>query len=263
MGILPLSYTPAPDSVQTDFHCGTQAGLELLTLLPCPITGLTSAWMTRVCLYTQLLVLLFWGHWGCSAPPKKWKFFFIVLEAKTLIFCFAAIAEKAEETKPDQLPPGPIAGNLPADHRPLSPHSSGYQLSPSRTRRSLPAHTATPQVTSAASKLLPPVAFNHTIGHIILSEHKNVKFNCSINIPNTYQETAGITWWKDGKELLGAHHSITQFYPDEEGVSIIALFRYVSFLSKCHCANAVPKAEPLRKNQPCFIWEALIPLECG
>ncbi|XP_051039382.1 tyrosine-protein kinase Mer isoform X2 [Phodopus roborovskii] len=102
------------------------------------------------------------------------------------------------------------------------------RLSPSQTGRSLPAHTAVPQMTSAASKLLPPVAFNHTIGHIILSEHKNVKFNCSINIPNTYQETAGISWWKDGKELLGAHHSITQFYPDEEGVSIIALFSITS-----------------------------------
>ncbi|XP_026644260.1 tyrosine-protein kinase Mer [Microtus ochrogaster] len=133
-----------------------------------------------------------------------------------------ATAEKAEDTKPDQLFPGPLPGNLPANH------SSEYQLPPSQTGRSLPAHTATPQVTSAASKLLPPVAFNPTIGHIILSEHKNVKFNCSINIPNAYQETAGISWWKDGKELLGAHHSITQFYPDEEGVSIIALFSITS-----------------------------------
>ncbi|XP_057637849.1 tyrosine-protein kinase Mer [Chionomys nivalis] len=133
-----------------------------------------------------------------------------------------ATAEKAEETKPDQLFPGPLPGNLPANH------SSEYQQSPSQTGRSLPAHTAAPRVTSASSKLLPPVAFNHTIGHIILSEHKNVKFNCSINIPNTYQETAGISWWKDGKELLGAHHSITQFYPDEEGVSIIALFSITS-----------------------------------
>lgn len=181
--------------------------------------------------------------------PKKLKFFFIILKAETLLFRFAVTAEKAEETKPDQLFPGPLPGNLPANH------SSEYQLSPSRTGRSLPAHTAAPQVTSAALKLLPPVAFNHTIGHIILSEHKNVKFNCSINIPNTYQETAGISWWKDGKELLGAHHSITQFYPDEEGVSIIALFRYVSFLSKCRYANATPGAESLGKAQPCFLFK--------
>ncbi|XP_034350581.1 LOW QUALITY PROTEIN: tyrosine-protein kinase Mer [Arvicanthis niloticus] len=138
-------------------------------------------------------------------------------------------AEKREETKPDQLSSGPLPGSLPADHRPFSAsHSSRDKLSPSQTGRSHPAHTAAPQMTSAASKLLPPVAFNHTIGHIVLSEHKNVKFNCSINIPNTYQETAGISWWKDGKELLGAHHSITQFYPDEEGVSIIALFSITS-----------------------------------
>ncbi|XP_029392687.1 tyrosine-protein kinase Mer isoform X1 [Mus pahari] len=138
-------------------------------------------------------------------------------------------AEKGEETEPERLFSGPLPGSLPTDHRPFSaPHSSGDQLPPSQTGRSHPAHTAAPHVASAASKLLPPVAFNHTIGHIVLSEHKNVKFNCSINIPNTYQETAGISWWKDGKELLGAHHSITQFYPDEEGVSIIALFSIAS-----------------------------------
>ncbi|XP_008838574.1 tyrosine-protein kinase Mer [Nannospalax galili] len=145
--------------------------------------------------------------------------------------CGGAVEE--EESKPEQPFPGPFPGSLSADHRPFSsPHSSGYQPalthSLSHTGRPYPAHTAIPHVTSAASKHLPPVAFNHTIGHIILSEHKNVKFNCSINIPKMYQETAGISWWKDGKELLGAHHSIIQFYPDDEGISIIALFSIAS-----------------------------------
>nr|XP_035962372.1 tyrosine-protein kinase Mer-like isoform X2 [Halichoerus grypus] len=96
--------------------------------------------------------------------------------------------------------------------------------SPAQPGRPHTGNAAHPGVTSAGSKLLPPLAFNHTIGHIILSEHKDVKFNCSINIPNMYQDIAVISWWKDGKELLGAHHAITQFYPDDEVTAIIASF---------------------------------------
>lgn len=144
------------------------------------------------------------------------------------MLCFSAIAEVWKET---ELSPGPLPGNLPADHVPLtSTHHSRVQparmFPPTQTGGSHPGNTAVPQVTSAASKL-PPLAFNHTVGHIILSEHKDVKFNCSINVPNIYQDAA-ITWWKDGKEL-GEHHAITQFYPDDEVTSIIASFRYVAF----------------------------------
>ncbi|XP_006876512.1 PREDICTED: tyrosine-protein kinase Mer [Chrysochloris asiatica] len=79
-------------------------------------------------------------------------------------------------------------------------------------------------MTSAGSNFYVPLAFNHTIGQITLSEHKDVKFNCSISIPTIYQDTAVISWWKDGKELLGAHHAITQFYPDDEVTAIISSF---------------------------------------
>ncbi|KAM5142677.1 tyrosine-protein kinase Mer isoform 3-T3 [Callospermophilus lateralis] len=138
-----------------------------------------------------------------------------------------AIAEVQEDTK---LSPGPFPRNLPADHVPLSSvHRRGVQpawmFSPTQAGIPHPGNTAVPQATSAASKL-PPIAFNHTVGHIILSEHKDVKFNCSISVPNIYQDVA-ITWWKDGKEL-GAHHSITQFYPDDEVTSIIASFSIIS-----------------------------------
>ncbi|KAI6048834.1 tyrosine-protein kinase Mer isoform X1 [Marmota monax] len=138
-----------------------------------------------------------------------------------------AIAKVQEDTK---LSPGPFPRNLPADHVPLSSvHRRGVQpawmFSPTQAGIPHPGNTAVPQVTSAASKL-PPIAFNHTVGHIILSEHKDVKFNCSISVPNIYQDVA-ITWWKDGKEL-GAHHSITQFYPDDEVTSIIASFSIIS-----------------------------------
>lgn len=84
-----------------------------------------------------------------------------------------------------------------------------------------------PKATPARSRLLPPLAFNHTVGHIILSEHKGVKFNCSISVPNAYQD-AHISWWKDGKELLGAHHAVTHFYPDDEVTAVIASFSITS-----------------------------------
>ncbi|XP_005630494.2 tyrosine-protein kinase Mer isoform X2 [Canis lupus baileyi] len=141
-----------------------------------------------------------------------------------------AVAEVREETMPDL----PLPGGLQADRTSFSlPHTSGYQVEPALFSPAQPggAHTenaAHPGVTSAGLKLLPPLAFNHTIGHIILSEHKDVKFNCSINIPNMYQDIAVISWWKDGKELLGAHHAITQFYPDDEVTAIIASFSITS-----------------------------------
>ncbi|XP_023412801.1 tyrosine-protein kinase Mer [Loxodonta africana] len=144
-----------------------------------------------------------------------------------------AITEQREETKPYLAVPEPLPGSLQADHASYSfPHTSGYQSAltffaaqPGRPRT---GNVDVPRMTTARSKFHLPLAFNHTVGHIILSEHKNVKFNCSINIPNIYQDTAVISWWKDGKELLGAHHSITQFYPDDEVTAIIASFSITS-----------------------------------
>uniref|UniRef100_A0A8D1W318 Tyrosine-protein kinase Mer n=1 Tax=Sus scrofa TaxID=9823 RepID=A0A8D1W318_PIG len=137
-----------------------------------------------------------------------------------------------EDTKHTLPFPGPLPGSPQADHMPFSfPHTRGHQatsmLPPTQPGRPHTRNTALPRVTSR-SKFLPRLAFNHTVGHIILSEHKDVKFNCSINIPNIYQDSAAISWWKDGKELLGAHHSITQFYPDDEVTAVIASFSITS-----------------------------------
>lgn len=138
------------------------------------------------------------------------------------MFCFAAVAEAREGTAPTLLPPGGLAEPLLADHSPSSsPPSRGawpsVLLSP--TGSAVPLKAA-----PARSRHLPPLAFNHTVGHIILSEHQGVKFNCSISVPNAYQD-AHISWWKDGKELLGAHHAVTHFYPDDEVTAVIASFR--------------------------------------
>lgn len=160
------------------------------------------------------------------------------------MFCFAALAEVREGTTPTLPPPGGLAEPLLVDHLPsYSPPSRGawpsVLLSP--TGSAVP-----PKTTPARSRLLPPLAFNHTVGHIILSEHKGVKFNCSISVPNAYQD-AHISWWKDGKELLGAHHAVTHFYPDDEVTAVIASFRYViflpSFLFKCRAVDGF-KAKP-------------------
>ena len=151
-------------------------------------------------------------------------------KAKNPIFCFAAIAEMKEGTIPNLPFSGSLPGSLQADHTPFFfAHTGRYQPTavspPIQPGTPDPGNVAFPRVTSARSELLPPLAFNHTIGHIILSEHKDVKFNCSISIPNMYQDSATISWWKDGKELLGAHHAITQFYPDKEVTAVIASFR--------------------------------------
>ncbi|KAB0379335.1 hypothetical protein FD755_007119 [Muntiacus reevesi] len=146
---------------------------------------------------------------------------------------FLSIAEMKEGTSPNPPFSGSLPGSLQADHTPFFfLHTGGYQPTavspPIQPGTPDPGNVAFPRVTSARSKLLPPLAFNHTVGHIILSEHKDVKFNCSINIPNIYQDSATISWWKDGKELLGAHHAITQFYPDNEVTAVIASFSITS-----------------------------------
>ncbi|XP_015442943.2 tyrosine-protein kinase Mer [Pteropus alecto] len=136
-----------------------------------------------------------------------------------------SVAEVREGTTPTLPPPGGLAEPLQADHSPSSSPTSretwpSMLLSP--TGSAVP-----PKATPARSRLLPPLAFNHTVGHIILSEHKGVKFNCSISVPNAYQD-AHISWWKDGKELLGAHHAVTHFYPDDEVTAVIASFSITS-----------------------------------
>ncbi|XP_072265557.1 tyrosine-protein kinase Mer isoform X2 [Pyxicephalus adspersus] len=51
-------------------------------------------------------------------------------------------------------------------------------------------------VTSPASK----ISFNPTVRNIVLSEHKDVKINCTIVVPNL-DNGEQITWWKDGNSI--------------------------------------------------------------
>uniref|UniRef100_A0A8C5WIJ4 Tyrosine-protein kinase Mer n=1 Tax=Leptobrachium leishanense TaxID=445787 RepID=A0A8C5WIJ4_9ANUR len=55
------------------------------------------------------------------------------------------------------------------------------------------------------------IKFNATGRNIVLSEHKDVKFNCSIMVPNVHSEEQ-ITWWKDGKLLPSSDRISVQLF---------------------------------------------------
>ncbi|XP_020843213.1 tyrosine-protein kinase Mer isoform X1 [Phascolarctos cinereus] len=138
--------------------------------------------------------------------------------------------EVEQERKPYLTPTGPpSSGILPDNYKasdalPTSMDITGLQFTPALSRNPSTRHAKTPGVMPENAKSLLSLAFKHTVGHVILSEHKDIKFNCSISVPNMYLDNAVISWWKDGKELLGAHHVITHFYPDDEFTAIIATF---------------------------------------
>ncbi|NXD19989.1 MERTK kinase, partial [Spelaeornis formosus] len=70
--------------------------------------------------------------------------------------------------------------------------------------------------------------FNPTVRHVLINEHKDVTFNCSIKVPQELlrPEAPGISLWKDGRELhvldriASSHFEI----PDEEEVAMTSTF---------------------------------------
>lgn len=73
------------------------------------------------------------------------------------------------------------------------------------------------------------VKFNRTVGSIVIAEHKDIEFNCSIHVPKSLinQDSALITLWKNGKEALHADRLASRFYQVDDGdvISMIATFR--------------------------------------
>lgn len=71
--------------------------------------------------------------------------------------------------------------------------------------------------------------FNPTVRHVVINEHKDVTFNCSILVPQELlrADTPGISLWKDGRELhvldriASSHFEI----PDEKEVAMTSTFR--------------------------------------
>lgn len=73
------------------------------------------------------------------------------------------------------------------------------------------------------------IKFNPTVRHIVINEHKDITFNCSIKVPQLLLrlETPGISLWKDGRELHGLDRIATSHFeiPDEEEVAMTSTFR--------------------------------------
>ncbi|XP_071661696.1 tyrosine-protein kinase Mer isoform X2 [Patagioenas fasciata] len=70
------------------------------------------------------------------------------------------------------------------------------------------------------------VKFNPTVRHIVINEHKDVTFNCSIKVPQLLlrPDTPGISLWKDGRELLDRISTSHFEISDEEDVAMTSTF---------------------------------------
>ncbi|XP_051470215.1 tyrosine-protein kinase Mer isoform X1 [Apus apus] len=72
------------------------------------------------------------------------------------------------------------------------------------------------------------IKFNPTVRHIVINEHKDVTFNCSIKVPQVLlrPDTPGISLWKDGRELHLLDRIATSHFEisDEEEVAMTSTF---------------------------------------
>ncbi|NXI44674.1 MERTK kinase, partial [Galbula dea] len=72
------------------------------------------------------------------------------------------------------------------------------------------------------------IRFNPTVRHIVINEHKDVMFNCSIKVPQLLlrPDTPSISLWKDGKELHVLDRIATSHFeiPDEDEVVMTSTF---------------------------------------
>ncbi|XP_064503504.1 tyrosine-protein kinase Mer isoform X1 [Pseudopipra pipra] len=70
--------------------------------------------------------------------------------------------------------------------------------------------------------------FNPTVRHIVINEHRDVTFNCSIKVPQALlrPDAPGISLWKDGRELHALDRIASSHFeiPDEEEVSMTSTF---------------------------------------
>ncbi|KAM6081855.1 tyrosine-protein kinase Mer isoform 2-T2 [Chlamydotis macqueenii] len=95
-----------------------------------------------------------------------------------------------------------------------------------------PRHrTEQPREEPSASSLR-QIKFNPTVRHIVINEHRDVTFNCSIKIPQLLlrPDTPGISLWKDGRELHALDRIATSHFeiPDEEEVAMTSTFSILS-----------------------------------
>jgi len=91
-------------------------------------------------------------------------------------------------------------------------------------------HKSTEQLWEEPSaSSLGQIKFNPMVRHIVINEHKDVTFNCSIKVPQLLlrPDTPGISLWKDGRELHVLDRIATSHFEisDEEEVAMTSTFR--------------------------------------
>ncbi|NWU99762.1 MERTK kinase, partial [Upupa epops] len=88
-------------------------------------------------------------------------------------------------------------------------------------------NTEQPQEESSAVSLR-QIKFNPTVRHIVINEHRDVTFNCSIKVPHELLrlDAPGISLWKDGRELHALDRIATSHFEilDEEEVAMTSTF---------------------------------------
>ncbi|XP_053239429.1 tyrosine-protein kinase Mer isoform X2 [Podarcis raffonei] len=95
----------------------------------------------------------------------------------------------------------------------------------------------TNKLTSTESNAAHPLGsfkFNPTVGSIVVAEHMEIKFNCSISVPKWLinHDSALISLWKNGKELVGADRIASQYFQfdDNEVTTMISTFNIPNVL---------------------------------
>ncbi|XP_068531290.1 tyrosine-protein kinase Mer isoform X1 [Anas acuta] len=111
----------------------------------------------------------------------------------------------------------PAAAPLAESHRPKRSHVSHQP------------HQGTKQAWEEPSaSSLGQIKFNPTVGHIVINEHKDVTFNCSIKVPQLLlrPDAPGISLWKDGRELHILDRIATSHFEisDEDEVAMTSTF---------------------------------------
>ncbi|XP_074803310.1 tyrosine-protein kinase Mer isoform X1 [Natator depressus] len=81
---------------------------------------------------------------------------------------------------------------------------------------------------ASAAHSLQLIKFNPTVGHIVINEHKDFTFNCSIKVPHFLfnQDSSVISLWKDGKEPQEPGRMSTRHYQvmDDGEITMISTF---------------------------------------
>uniref|UniRef100_A0A8C0UMJ0 Tyrosine-protein kinase Mer n=1 Tax=Cyanistes caeruleus TaxID=156563 RepID=A0A8C0UMJ0_CYACU len=86
----------------------------------------------------------------------------------------------------------------------------------------LSAHSRRSQHRSTREEPVGQLSFNPTVRHVVINEHKDVTFNCSIKVPQELlrPDAPGISLWKDGRELHVLDRIASTTRP--EGVSVLS-----------------------------------------